>query len=98
MDLPINKEQQIKIYQALVKDLDGQTKAKDALEVAQSTISGWENGDHFMSPKTAIKAERITHGKYSRLVLSPDLREAELGSKYYIQPQESTNDAIIATN
>jgi len=41
--------------------------------VKQPTVSGWLNGRHGMSIKTALKAQSITKGKFKASELCPEL-------------------------
>lgn len=62
----------------LVKYLGGPVKAAKALSVGQSTASGWQLEQHFMRPGPAIRAEKVTNGKFKRYELCPDLAEDDL--------------------
>ena len=55
---------QKRIYQDLIGYFGGVSATAKALKVAQSTVSGWQNGNHGMSGAIAIKAEAITGCKY----------------------------------
>ena len=80
MNISSAKSDQIVIYKNLVVFFGGQLAAQKALGVAQSTISGWVNGDHFMSAVTAAKAERATNGEFKAVDLCPALKELEVSS------------------
>ncbi|WP_440590608.1 transcriptional regulator [Rheinheimera fenheensis] len=62
-------------FKDLIAYFGGQSIAAEQLGVKQPTVSGWLNGKHGMSPKTALKAERLTDGKFKAADLCPDLAE-----------------------
>lgn len=61
------------IFCRLVTHFGDQGKTCNALSVGQSTVSGWVNGTHGMSPKIALRAERKTAGAFKAIDLCPDL-------------------------
>ncbi|HCP03154.1 MAG: hypothetical protein CME86_00340 [Herbaspirillum sp.] len=63
------------IFAELVHHFKGQQKTASALGVDQSTVSGWVTGRHGMSALTALKAERITAGKFLAARLCPEIAE-----------------------
>ena len=63
------------IYAILVKDLGGPTKAAKRLGVSQAAASCWVKGDYGMSPIVAMRAERVTKGKFKAVDLNEKLRE-----------------------
>lgn len=64
------------IYQQLVEHFGGQQKAASALGVTQPALSSWVNRRWSMSPIVALRAERLTDGKFKAQDLCPALREA----------------------
>lgn len=61
------------IFTDLIKHFGNQNKTASALGVDQSAVSGWVRNKHGMSPTVAIKAEKITNGKFSRKDLCPSV-------------------------
>ncbi|WP_342446948.1 transcriptional regulator [Cobetia amphilecti] len=61
------------IFERLVDHFGTQAKAADALGVYQGTVSGWVRGKHGMSPVLALRAERLTLGKFKAEKLCPPL-------------------------
>lgn len=59
-----------KLYQDLVKHFGGPSAAARALCVKQGTASGWIRGDHGMSLKVALRAEKLTDGMFKAADLS----------------------------
>lgn len=55
----------------LVKHFGTQKKTADALEVKQSSVSGWVNGKHGMSPLVARRTEQVTNGEFKASELCP---------------------------
>lgn len=67
------------IFKRLSCHFGGQVKTAIALDVVQSTVSGWINGTHGMSPTVAFRAERKTNGLFKATDLCPELAK-ELAS------------------
>lgn len=67
------------IFQQLSDHFGGQVKTANALGVVQSTVSGWINGTHGMSPTVALRTERKTNGSFKAIDLCPELAK-ELAS------------------
>lgn len=65
----------LEIYQRLVDHFGGQELTAAALQVNQSTVSGWVRGKHAMSAETAFLAQRKTGGAFSAIDLRPSLAE-----------------------
>ncbi|GAA0586458.1 Cro/CI family transcriptional regulator [Halomonas salifodinae] len=59
------------LFTKLVEHFDTQTNAAAALGVDQTTVSGWVRGKHGMSPAVALRAERLTEGKFKASELCP---------------------------
>lgn len=59
----------------LIDHFGDQSIAAEKLGVKQPTVSGWLNGKHGMSAKTALKAERLTDGEFKASELCPELAE-----------------------
>lgn len=64
-----------KIYTEVIDYFDGQANTAAKLQVSQPTVSGWFNGKHGMSAKTALRVERLSFGKFKACDLSDDLAE-----------------------
>lgn len=62
-------------FKNLIDHFGDQSIAAEKLGVKQPTVSGWLNGKHGMSAKTALKAERLTDGKFKASDLCPELAE-----------------------
>ncbi|WP_423186800.1 transcriptional regulator [Alishewanella sp. d11] len=62
-------------FKNLIDYFGDQSVAAEKLGVKQPTVSGWLNGKHGMSAKTALKAERLTGGKFKASDLCPELAE-----------------------
>ena len=63
----------MKIYRKLVAEFGTQQKTAEALGVDQSAVSCWVRGIYRMSARPALKAERITSGKFKAADLCPEL-------------------------
>ncbi|UTA78991.1 helix-turn-helix domain-containing protein [Halomonas sp. XH26] len=61
------------LFNRLVDHFKTQTKAAEALGVDQTTVSGWVRGKHGMSPAVALRAEKITEGKFKAAELCPSV-------------------------
>ncbi len=61
------------VFEQLVEFFGGQTATGSALEVNQSTVSNWVRGKHGMSPVVALRAERVTGGKFTAAQLCPEV-------------------------
>lgn len=51
------------------------TRTAEALKTRQEYVSFWKAGRCCMTPKIAIRAEKITHGKVKRWQLNPNAFE-----------------------
>ncbi|MBJ8503621.1 helix-turn-helix domain-containing protein [Acinetobacter seifertii] len=67
----------VTIYIKLVKFFGGQTKTAKALLVTQPSVNAWINGKSQMSEKIALRAERVTKGRFKAHKLCPSLKEFE---------------------
>ncbi|WP_445425197.1 transcriptional regulator [Alishewanella sp. HL-SH06] len=67
-------------FKNLIDHFGDQSIAAEMLGVKQPTVSGWLNGKHGMSAKTALKAERLTGGKFKASDLCPELAEVLLNA------------------
>ncbi|MCW8041193.1 YdaS family helix-turn-helix protein [Acinetobacter entericus] len=63
------------LYKDLVKHFGGQKLTAAALDVSQSNISGYVSGRWNMSELVAIRAEKVTGGKFKASDLCPSLKE-----------------------
>lgn len=70
-------EVKINQFQVLVDYFKGQENTAKALQVKQPSVSGWVNGTKNMSEKVAIRAQKVTEGKFKASDLCPSLRELE---------------------
>ncbi|MGY3728037.1 MULTISPECIES: Cro/CI family transcriptional regulator [Cobetia] len=61
------------IFERLVDHFGTQAKAAEELGVYQGTVSGWVRGKHGMSPVLALRAEKLTRGKFKAKKLCPSL-------------------------
>lgn len=59
------------LYQSLVDYFGTQQKTAQALNVDQTTVSGWVCGKWSMSARAAMRAERITEGDFTKERLCP---------------------------
>lgn len=50
-----------------------QSNAGKAVGVSQATVWGWLHGTHKVSPRYALKIEKLTEGKIHRSNLRPDI-------------------------
>lgn len=78
----------LNIYQQLVKHFNSQLATAAALNVDQSTVSGWVRGKHGMSAITAIKAERLTGGAFKATQLCSELSELASAEMNFTQKQD----------
>lgn len=65
----------IELFRRLVVHFGGQDKTALALQVNQSTVSGWTRGKHAMSAETAILAQHKTNGLFVASQLRPSLSD-----------------------
>lgn len=63
------------IYQDLVKFFGSQTRTAKALSIKQPSVKAWLIGKANMSEKVAIRAEKVTQGKFQAVDLCPSLKE-----------------------
>jgi len=61
----------------LIKHFGTQESAAEALGVKQGTVSGWVRGKHGVSPAVALRAERLTDGRFTAAELCPSVFGAE---------------------
>lgn len=66
------------IYQELVTYFGSQAATAEALNLNQSTVSGWTRRKFGMSPKVAVMAEKATAGKFSKEDLCPSFPWKEI--------------------
>ena len=62
-------------YQKLVDFFGTQSATADALGIRQPSVNAWLSGKAKMSAKLALKAEKITDGKFKAVDLCPDLKD-----------------------
>ncbi|GAA0693775.1 YdaS family helix-turn-helix protein [Vreelandella titanicae] len=62
---------QTSTFQSLVGFFGTQIKTAELLKVDQATVSGWVRGKHGMSPAVALRAEKLTKGKFTAAQLCP---------------------------
>ncbi|MFX5408207.1 YdaS family helix-turn-helix protein [Acinetobacter baumannii] len=67
----------IVIYEKLVEFLGGQTKTAQVLLIKQPSVNAWLKGKNQMSEKIALRAERVTKGRFKAYELCPSLSEFE---------------------
>ena len=60
------------IIEELVGYFGTQQKTATALNIDQTTVSGWIRGKHSVSPKIAARIESVTKGAFRRSALCPD--------------------------
>ncbi|MCU4582904.1 helix-turn-helix domain-containing protein [Acinetobacter gyllenbergii] len=63
------------IYQRLVNHFGNQESTAKALLVKQPSVSNWVNEKKTMSERTALRAEKVTHGQFKAIDLCPALAE-----------------------
>lgn len=71
---------QTTIFRSLVSHFGTQMKTADCLQVDQATVSGWVRGKHGMSPAVALRAAKLTGGRFTAAELCP--------SVFAVQPSE----------
>ena len=64
---------QTSTFQSLVGFFGNQIKTAELLKVDQATVSGWVRGKHGMSPAVALRAEKLTNGKFTAAQLCPSV-------------------------
>lgn len=64
---------QTSTFQSLVGHFGTQIKTAELLKVDQATVSGWVRGKHGMSPAVALRAEKLTGGKFTAAQLCPSV-------------------------
>lgn len=64
---------QTSTFQSLVGFFGNQIKTAELLKVDQATVSGWVRGKHGMSPAVALRAEKLTEGKFTAAQLCPSV-------------------------
>lgn len=64
---------QTSTFQSLVGYFGTQIKTAELLKVDQATVSGWTRGKHGMSPAVALRAEKLTDGKFTAAQLCPSV-------------------------
>lgn len=57
----------------LIKHFGTQESTAEALGVKQGTVSGWVRGKHGISPGVALRAERLTGGRFTAAELCPSV-------------------------
>ncbi|MBE0403089.1 transcriptional regulator [Halomonas citrativorans] len=61
------------IFSQLVDHFGGQQSTAKALGVNQGAVSNWVNSKHGMSPAVALRAEKLTDGKFTAAQLCPSV-------------------------
>lgn len=79
------------VYRALVAHFGGQEPTAFALEVNQSTVSGWVRGKHAMSAETALLAQARTGGVFLATELRPSLGKAALTLSTNLPPRTTAH-------
>ena len=64
---------QTSTFQSLVGFFGNQIKTAELLKVDQATVSGWVRGKHGVSPAVALRAEKLTKGKFTAAQLCPSV-------------------------
>lgn len=67
-------------FKALVEHFGGQENTAKALQVKQPAVSGWVRGTKNMSELVAIRAEKVTAGKFKSADLCPSLKEFQISA------------------
>ncbi|WP_336016563.1 YdaS family helix-turn-helix protein [Acinetobacter pittii] len=68
----------ISIYEKLVEFLGGQTKTAKVLLIKQPSVNAWLKGKSLMSEVVAMRAQRVTNGRFKAKELCPALKEFEM--------------------
>lgn len=93
-------QKMIELFKRLVVHFGGQDKTALALQVNQSTVSGWTRGKHAMSAETAILAQRLTDGLFVAAELRPSLSDPAPTLNEKIRPTaavgQSADGAVIS--
>ncbi|ATH79521.1 hypothetical protein CLM76_09260 [Vreelandella venusta] len=61
------------VFKSLVSHFGGQIQTAEALSVNQGAVSNWVRGKHGMSPAVALRAEKLTEGKFTAAQLCPSV-------------------------
>ena len=64
---------QTSTFQNLVGFFGTQIKTAELLKVDQATVSGWVRGKHGMSPAVALRAEKLTNGRFTAAQICPSV-------------------------
>lgn len=64
-------------YEEIVSHFGSQSSTAKALGVSQPSVYSWVKGLTEMSEKVAIRAQKVTEGKFKASDLCPSLRELE---------------------
>ncbi|MFW2042271.1 transcriptional regulator [Acinetobacter sp. ULE_I001] len=64
-------------YEEIVSHFGSQSSTAKALGVSQPSVYSWVKGLTEMSEKVAIRAQKVTDGKFKASDLCPSLRELE---------------------
>lgn len=59
------------VFQSLVDYFEGQSSTAKALGVNQGAVSNWVRGKHGMSPAVALRAAKLTGGRFTAAELCP---------------------------
>lgn len=81
----------------LIKYFGGQTKTGKALGCSQSLVSRWLNNGADMPSHFALKAEKLTGGKFRAMDLCPALAEIE-AMEVPVSPNLTQNDKTPSGN
>ncbi|MCD1588972.1 helix-turn-helix domain-containing protein [Halomonas sp. IOP_14] len=61
------------VFKNLVSHFGGQLQTAKALNVNQGAVSNWVCGKHGMSPAVALRAEKLTNGRFTAAQLCPSV-------------------------
>ncbi|WP_404462955.1 helix-turn-helix domain-containing protein [Vreelandella aquamarina] len=61
------------VFKSLVSHFGGQSQTAEALNVNQGAVSNWVRGKHGMSPAVALRAEKLTEGRFTAAQLCPSV-------------------------
>lgn len=68
----------IALYEKLVEFLGGQTETAKVLLIKQPSVNAWLKGKNLMSEVVAMRAQRVTKGRFKAKELCPSLEEFEM--------------------
>ena len=66
----------LEAIKGMVDALGGARRTAQIIGVSQPTVTAWYHGKHGISPRTALRIEKITGGQYKALAICQDLADA----------------------